>query len=287
MASGVVSLDLASDGFDTLSIVVLVLGAAAWLAAFAHGELWREAAGVAATAVLATRLEGLGWTAAAWLLAAGAVVLWGLTVPRVSLARPATGSDFLPTVATQSLAVLAAVLGGSAVAAVGAALWVVGLALYLGTVVRFELAQLTRGAGDQWVAGGALAISALACAELGHAGAPLAPWRDASIVLWIAAAAWLPLLVAGELARPRLSGAPARWSTVFPLGMYAAMSFAVGRLAGIDWMRSFARGWTWVAAAAWALVLLDAASRWSASGSGGCTAAPRSRGSRRTTGRRR
>jgi tellurite resistance protein TehA-like permease len=45
---------------------------------------------------------------------------------------------------------------------------------------------------------------------------------------------------------------------VFPLGMYAAMSFAVGELAGLAWMRAFARDWTWLAAAAWALVLLDA-----------------------------
>jgi hypothetical protein len=39
--------------------------------------------------------------------------------------------------------------------------------------------------------------------------------------------------------------------------MYAAMSFAVGELAGLAWMRAFARDWTWLAAAAWALVLLD------------------------------
>jgi tellurite resistance protein TehA-like permease len=78
------------------------------------------------------------------------------------------------------------------------------------------------------------------------------------VVLWAAAAAWLPALMGGELARPRLVGAPGRWSTVFPLGMYAAMSFAVGELAGLDWMRAFARDWTWLAAAAWALVLLDA-----------------------------
>jgi tellurite resistance protein TehA-like permease len=45
---------------------------------------------------------------------------------------------------------------------------------------------------------------------------------------------------------------------VFPLGMYAAMSFAVGELAGLAWMRAFARDWTWLAVAAWALVLLDA-----------------------------
>jgi len=51
-----------------------------------------------------------------------------------------------------------------------------------------------------------------------------------------------------EIVRPRLRFAARRWSTVFPLGMYAVCSFAVGgRL--VD----FARAWVWVALAAWAI----------------------------------
>jgi hypothetical protein len=43
--------------------------------------------------------------------------------------------------------------------------------------------------------------------------------------------------------------------------MYAAMTFAVSPLAGVDWMRVFARTWSWGAAVVWALVLVDAVAR--------------------------
>jgi hypothetical protein len=36
--------------------------------------------------------------------------------------------------------------------------------------------------------------------------------------------------------------------------MYAAMSHAVGHEAGRPWIVTFARGWTWVAVAVWAVV---------------------------------
>ena len=38
-----------------------------------------------------------------------------------------------------------------------------------------------------------------------------------------------------------------RWATVFPLGMYAACSFAVGQATGITGIDVFARVWTWLA----------------------------------------
>ena len=244
MASGIVSIDLDAGGWDVASLVPLACGIVVWILVLARGELWREPAGVAATAVLGTRLVVAGWSGAGWVLAAAAVALWAWVVPRAAF--PPSGAAFLPGVATQSLAVLAAELGGWA--APDILLFGAGLALYLRAAFAFDVRELVRGRGDHWVAGGALAISALACARLG--------WRDASVVLWLGAMAWLPALVAGELARPRLVGAPERWSTVFPLGMYAAMSFAVGGPAGLDGMRAFASAWTWVAVTAWAAILL-------------------------------
>lgn len=273
MASGVVSLDLAAGGWDAASLVPLAGAAAVWMVALARGELTRGPAGVAATAVLGTRLIVAGASAAAWLLAGAAVTLWMWVVPRTVARAPApgavvlaplwaravslaavrvreSGAAFLPAVATQSLAVLAAELPGvprwSAIA-----LFLAGLALYARAVIAFDPRELLRGRGDHWIAGGALAISALACARVG--------WRDASVVLWVGAMVWLPALVAGELVRPRLVGAPERWSTVFPLGMYAAMSFAVAAPGGPDWIGAFARGWTWVAVAAWAVILVTGA----------------------------
>jgi hypothetical protein len=160
--------------------------------------------------------------------------------------RGRSGSIFLATVATQSLAILAASLGGRLA---GLLLLAAGVALYLRALPRFDPRELLHGTGDQWIAGGALAISALACAELSA--------RAGAVVLWACAMAWLPALLAGELLHPRRGGVPDRWSTAFPVGMYAAMSFAVGRLAGLGWMLTFARGWTVVAAAVWALVLVE------------------------------
>jgi tellurite resistance protein TehA-like permease len=65
---------------------------------------------------------------------------------------------------------------------------------------------------------------------------------------------WLLTLLFAEVRWPRLSAGPARWSTVFPLGMYAVSSFAVGVVAHADLLASFARVWVWIALAGWAIV---------------------------------
>ena len=64
----------------------------------------------------------------------------------------------------------------------------------------------------------------------------------------------MPVLVAAELARPRLRFDARRWATVFPFGMYAAMAFAVGRVEHHRWAVTFARSWVWVALAVWVVV---------------------------------
>jgi tellurite resistance protein TehA-like permease len=66
---------------------------------------------------------------------------------------------------------------------------------------------------------------------------------------------WLPVLLLAEALRPRLRYDVRRWSTVFPVGMYAACSFAVGQAARASAITSFARAWVWVALAVWAAVL--------------------------------
>ena len=53
--------------------------------------------------------------------------------------------------------------------------------------------------------------------------------------------AWLPVLIVGEVVRPRLSLDLRRWATAFPLGMYAACSFIAGKVTGIV---DFADLWT-------------------------------------------
>jgi len=166
--------------------------------------------------------------------------------------------SFVLTVATQGLAVLGATLAardGAAwllIAAVAAL--ILGLAFYLVTVTRFAPRELLTGHGDQWVAGGALAISALACVKIIQASDALGRLTSlhgfltvVALVLWCLAMLWLGPLIAAEALRPRLSYDVRRWATVFPLGMYAASSFALSQVTGITWISTFARVWTWLA----------------------------------------
>jgi len=123
--------------------------------------------------------------------------------------------------------------------------------------------QIGVGRGDHWITGGALAISTLAAgkitaaakalATLGHGSGAL---KDLSVGLWVVTMLWLPVLVLAEALRPRLRYDVRRWSTVFPVGMYAACSFVVGSEAQIGAITRFARVWVWIALALWAVVFV-------------------------------
>jgi tellurite resistance protein TehA-like permease len=171
------------------------------------------------------------------------------------------------TVSTASLAVLATALATHTrerwLLTASLVLLVFGLALYCVVISRFDLRQLTRGMGDQWVAGGALAISTLAASRITLAAHKLhtlatitRPLHNASIVLWVLAILWLAPLVAGEAARPRAHYHLARWSTIFPLGMYAASSFTLDTLTHAPALPTLAKIWTWVALCAWATLTI-------------------------------
>lgn len=224
--------------------------------------------GVAGTGVLGTAFAAHGYYPVAAVLLGLAVISWALLLAPVlrHWETPVAGESFLLTVATQGLAVLAATLAarnGAAwllIAAIAAAF--LGLALYIVTVTRFALRQLLTGHGDQWIAGGALAISALACAKITKADDVLGRFASlhgfldvGALVLWCLAMLWLGPLIAAEALRPRLSYDVRRWATVFPLGMYAACSFAVGQVTGITGIGVFARVWTWLAATVGLFVL--------------------------------
>jgi hypothetical protein len=254
MATGIVAEALALDGHDGLSAVVLAVTIAiavallGVLAAALRADPRAVARGartppsltvVAALGVVGTRLTQVGARAAGVALLALAVAVWAPLLVFILRAwrRPAPGGAFLVSVATQAIAVLCAALGARGPAV---ALLVAGLGLYVVALASFDLRDIARGRGDQWIAGGALAIAALAAAA---AHVP----RPAPLALWALAIAWLPVLVAGEAIPPRCRFDARRWSTVFPVGMYAAMSHAVG-------VTAFARWWTWVAVAVWALV---------------------------------
>jgi tellurite resistance protein TehA-like permease len=271
MGTGIVSVALELDGAraasDALLAVALALALvlAAQVALALHADRARvvgelaSPAGltiVAALCVLGTRLRQAGHPGVATVLLVAAVAVCGPVLVAVlrRWRRPVGGDGFLISVATQAIAVLCAALGAGVPAL---AALVTGLALYGWAAAAFDRAEIWSGRGDQWIAGGALAIAALAAATSATAfGAepPGAALDTAAFVLWLLAMAWLPALIAGEAVRPRAGAGPRRWSTVFPVGMYAAMSHAVGHEAGRPWIVTFARGWTWVAVAVWAVV---------------------------------
>jgi Voltage-dependent anion channel len=117
------------------------------------------------------------------------------------------------------------------------------------------------GAGDHWVTGGALAISTvvggrivLAAQRTGALLGGHGVLKAVALVPWWLTMVWLPALIATEILRPRLTYNVRRWSTVFPVGMYAACSFVVGALTRTSGIVDFARAWVWVALALWLTV---------------------------------
>lgn len=281
MGTGIVSIALLLDGHRLLSQVLLVLDALAWLAlavllpARALDDRRRFAVdlrhptaltSIAGTEVLGTRLTLGGWDWAGAALLIIGVLIWVGLVPHVLRywQTPTIGASFILTVATESLALLAATLAFADRAAwlVYAALvpFCLGLCFYALVLRRFDFRQLSVGIGDHWVTGGALAISTVAAGRIALAAqhtSNLAGAHDAfetlALVLWCLTMIWLPPLILAELLRPRPSYNVRRWSTVFPVGMYAACSFIVGELTKTAGISEFARIWVWVALAVWTL----------------------------------
>ena len=282
MGTGIVSVALLLDGRHVLSTILLVIDALIWLAlaVLLPARAWRDGqrfavdlrhptalTSIAGTAVLGTRLTlaGWGWAGSALLIIATGI--WLGLVPHVlrHWQTPTIGASFILTVATESLALLAATLSLSDRAAwltyVALGPFGLGLCFYAFVLSRFQFRQLAVGIGDHWVTGGALAISTLAAGRIALAAertASLTGGHDAletiALVLWCLTLAWLPALIVSEILRPRLAYNVRRWSTVFPVGMYAACSFIVGALTKTPGITDYARVWVWVALAVWLAV---------------------------------
>ncbi len=288
MATGIISIGLQSTGYEPLSLAVLAVACLAWLALAADFAVrllrerprWlREAGtpgaltGVAATTVLGTRFSVLGRQLLAEVLLALAAVLWPWLIVRVvrNSRRPMPGAVFLCCVATEGLAVL-----GASVAKAEAVAWLahtalvffwLGLALYLFALSRFGPRQVVEGRGDQWVAGGALAISTMAGAKL-IAASQAGPYlwntddgdalRTATLGLFTLDLCWYAVLLLAEVARPRLGYDVRRWATVFPLGMTAAAALSVAASLDAPQLRVPGEALLWVAVAAWLAVAAGA-----------------------------
>jgi tellurite resistance protein TehA-like permease len=288
MGTGIVSVGLALDAQQTLSKVLFGIAVAIWfgvVVGLVRSWIWerrrwladarRPAAltAVAGTAVVGDRLTLLGEDWAGYVMLVVALCLWLALLPRVlrHWATPTVGVSFLVVVATEALAILAALLAihdrlaWLTVAAL--APLALGLAAYVFVLARVDPRQLIVGRGDHWIFGGALAIATLAAARTSaalaasrlHAG--VSAFHAATLALWVVAVAWLPALVGGELIAPRLGFDTRRWSTVFPLGMYAVCSMAAGSVTGIGDLRDFGRVVIWIALGVWAIVFAGSVRR--------------------------
>jgi tellurite resistance protein TehA-like permease len=154
-------------------------------------------------------------------------------------------------------------------AVIAAALWAIGVVLYLmlAVVVTLHLLELEVAphalSPTYWIYMGATAISVLAAARILQLPASipvLVAIRDVvsgfGFMLWAFGSWWLPLLLGHAigrhvLLREHLHYEPAWWSMVFPLGRFAVASVAYGRAAGLGFMVDIARGEVWLGFAAW------------------------------------
>lgn len=282
MGTGIVSVALLLDGSHPLSTILLIITAFTWLAlaVLLPARVRRDGkrflvdlrhptalTSIAGTEVLGTRLTLAGWDWAGVALLIIGTVIWLGLVPSVLLhwQTPTIGASFILTVGTESLALLAATVafatrtGWLEYAALVP--FCLGLGFYAFVLSRFDFRQLLVGAGDHWVTGGALAISTVTAGRIALAAPPTATLSGGhgaleaiALVLWCLTMVWLPALIAAEILRPRLSYNVRRWSTVFPVGMYAACSFIVGTVAHASGIGDFARVWVWVSLAVWAIV---------------------------------
>ncbi|MER5931860.1 tellurite resistance/C4-dicarboxylate transporter family protein [Streptomyces sp. NPDC002054] len=284
MATGIISVGLHLIGHETLSLVALVLALAAWLGLAADFTVrllrtparWTAEAdtppaltAVAATTVLGTRLSLLGRQPLAVALLVLAAVLWLVLLPGVlrHRKRKMPGAVFLVCVATQGIAVLSGTLAhalpASPLAWVALTAFAGGLLLYGLAFARFDLAQVRTGAGDQWVAGGAMAISAVAGSKLVAApeftGLLHELIHALTLLVLVLDLAWYALLAVAEIRWLRPHYDVRRWATVFPLGMTAVAVLSVGDAADIPWLSTPGGVLLWISVAAWAVVLVGAA----------------------------
>jgi tellurite resistance protein TehA-like permease len=307
MATGIVSIAARMQDFDTVANALFALNVAAWtvLCVLTALRLQRHPARmlldlrdhlrgpgffttVAATAVLASQFAIFDISLrAAFALAALAALLWfvltyaifaALTLKddKPPLDKGINGGWLLAVVATQALAVLAALLAGRlpqpsrlelnffalSMWLWGGMLyiWMMSLIFYRYTFFRLAPDDLTP---PYWINMGAMAISTLAGSLL-IANAPDAPFlqvmlpflKGFTVLYWATGTWWIPMLLVLGVWRYVVKRFPLRydalyWGAVFPLGMYSAATHQMSRVMQLDFLGYVAPAFLLVALAAW------------------------------------
>ncbi len=307
MGTGIISVAMHNNNRIVLSVVLFVIAAAAWvilvvLHCWRVARFWdllradftdpRRGFGfftfVAATDVLGTRfivdgnrpmaigllvLGGLSW------FALGYIVPWTAVLnPSIRPALTgANGTWFIWVVASQSVAVLAAVLeptldsGRHELALVAVFFWAVGAFLYAAVAVLVTARLLLYPLHPidltpvYWVAMGATAITVLAGARIVQmADAPMvAATRGlvagTSVMFWAFGTWLIPVLCAAAWWRHITHRIPlvydaTLWSIIFPLGMYGLAAHYLGQVDSLPIVRVIGEVMSWVALGAWVVV---------------------------------
>jgi voltage-gated anion channel len=273
MATGIVSIAAADHGFHRISSVLIVLAAVELaVIAVACGFAWRREpldfstpeapiqllTFVAGCAVVGSRLE---WLALVHLsLTVLALIGWLLLMPLAlramwrhrwtGLRDRARGGGELVSVATSALAILAADLGFAGVAIVLLAL-ATGLYCAMTSLVLWRLTHDPSAPElyqpDVWILMGGAAIATLAGDSIHTAG--VEEIRPVTVVTWVVASAWIPLLIAASVRLRRGNW----WAAVFPLGMYSSATYATAVETGWHWLTTVSFAFLWIALAAWVL----------------------------------
>lgn len=243
---------------------------------------------VAGTAVLGSQFMILTTDyRLAMLLWAMAVGLWiGLTYTiftaftikenKPSLDQGISGAWLLAVVATQSLAVLSALLATHTgqpwklelnFFALSMWLWGGMLYIWMASLIFYRYAFFRFSPGDltppYWINMGAMAISTLAGSLL-IVNAPDAPFlhsllpflKGFTVFYWATGTWWVPMLLvlAGWrylYKRYPLKYDPLYWGAVFPLGMYAAGTHEMAQAMALDFLAFVLPFFLYVALAAW------------------------------------
>ncbi len=233
--------------------------------------------------LLAELLWGLGialWTALTY------TVFTSLTVKehKPPFEQGITGAWLLAVVATQSVAVLSALIaphwpqpyrlelnffalsmwlwGGMLY------IWMISLIFYRYTFFRLSPDDLTP---PYWINMGAMAISALAGSLL-ILNVPDAPFllsllpflKGFTVFYWATGTWWIPMLIVLVLwrhlyKRYPLKYDPLYWGAVFPQGMYTACTYQLAHAMDLGFLYVLPRCYLYVALAAWLIVFIGLA----------------------------
>ncbi|QTQ38031.1 tellurite resistance/C4-dicarboxylate transporter family protein [Aromatoleum petrolei] len=225
----------------------------------------------------------------------GAGVLWigltytiftGLTVKehKPPLHQGISGAWLLAVVATQSIAVLSALLaphveqpGRLEMNFLALSMWLWGGMLYIWmmSLIFYRYTFFPFSPGDlsppYWINMGAMAISTLAGSLL-ILNSPDAPFllsllpfiKGFTVFYWATGTWWIPMLLLLFIWRHVYRRFPLRydplyWGAVFPLGMYATCTHQMIEAMGFEFLRFLPQLFMYIALAAWATVFVGLA----------------------------